>query len=346
MRIAVIAPPWVPVPPPRYGGSEGVIDLLARGFYGAGHDVLLFTTADSTCPVPKAWALERAEGERIGETMIELQHAVRAYERVTGFDIINDHTVAGPLLAPPGTPVVTTNHGPFTGSSGEVYRAISRRASVVAISHNQASTAVDTAIARVIHHGVDVDNIRVGDGNGGFALFLGRMSPDKGVHLAARAARQAGMPLRIAAKVRERAEHDYFVDVVKPLLGGDIEYIGEVDWRTKFELLASATCLLNPITWAEPFGLVMVEALACGTPVIAGPIGAATEIIDEGVTGYLRSDEDALVNVLGKVHELDRAACRAVAVARFSARRMVSEHLELFEDLLSGRVDAVRGGYG
>lgn len=323
-----------------------MIDLLARGFHDAGHDVLLFTTADSTCPVPKAWVLEKAESERIGEAMLELQHVVRAYESVKGFDIINDHTVAGPLLAPPDTPVVTMNHGPFTGASGDVYRAISRRASVIAISHNQASTAVDTAIARVIHHGIEVDNVAVGDGKGGYALFLGRMSPDKGVHLAARAARQAGVPLRIAAKVRERGEHDYFTNVVKPLLGGDIEYIGEVDWRTKFELLGGATCLLNPITWAEPFGLVMIEALACGTPVIASPLGAAPEIVDEGVTGFLRVDEEALVNVLGKVADLDRDACRHAAVTRFSADRMVEEHLELFDDLLQGRVDRAVGPGG
>jgi glycosyltransferase involved in cell wall biosynthesis len=337
MRIALVAPPWVPVPPPRYGGSEVVIDSLARGFKAAGHEVLLFTTADSTCDVPKAWVLEAAEGERMGAAVVELQHAVRAYEVVADFDIVHDHTFAGPLLDHPATKVVTTNHGVFADAAGDVYRAISRRAAVIAISYHHASTAIDTRIARVIHHGVEVDTFPVGKGMGGFALFLGRMSPSKGVHTAIRAARRAGLPLLIAAKMREQAEHEYFADVVEPLLGGDVEYLGEIGRTTKLELLGNAICLLNPIDWPEPFGLVMIESLASGTPVVACPQGAAPEIIDEGVTGFLRNDEDALAIALRKVPDLDRAACRAAAEKYFSADRMIAEHLALYEDIVDGR---------
>jgi glycosyltransferase involved in cell wall biosynthesis len=156
------------------------------------------------------------------------------------------------------------------------------------------------------------------------------------VHVAARAARRAGIPLRIAAKMREQAEHEYFSDTVRPLLGGDIEYVGEVGRTAKLELLGEATCLINPIAWAEPFGLVMAESLACGTPVVARPLGAAPEIVDDGITGFLRNDEEALVTALGKIDTLDRRACRRVAVERFSAARMVAEHVELYESIVRG----------
>jgi glycosyltransferase involved in cell wall biosynthesis len=344
VRIALISAPWVPVPPPRYGGSEVVIDTLARGFVAAGHEVLLFTTADSTCDVPKAWVLQEAQGERIGETLIELQHAVRAYEVVRDYDIVHDHTVAGPLLCDRTGPVVTTNHGPFGDAAGDVYRAISRRAALIAISHHQASTAIDTRIARVIHHGIEPDMYPVGAGSGDYALFLGRMTASKGVHTAIRAARLAGMPLRIAAKMRERLEYEYFTDVIQPRLGRDVEYVGEVGRTTKLELLRNARCLINPIAWPEPFGMVMIEALACGTPVVASPQGAAPEIVQEGVTGFLRNDPEALATAMRKVGELDRKACRAAVEDVFSADRMVQDHLELFADILEGRYDINRTG--
>ena len=140
---------------------------------------------------------------------------------------------------------------------------------VVALSRNHAASAGEIPVAAVIYHGVDVNEFPIGTGDGDYAVFLGRMSPDKGVHIAARAARRAGVPLRIAAKMREPAEFAYFEREVKPLLGGGVEYVGEVGGQAKLELLARATCLLNPLTWPEPFGMVMIEALACGTPVVA-----------------------------------------------------------------------------
>jgi glycosyltransferase involved in cell wall biosynthesis len=151
------------------------------------------------------------------------------------------------------------------------------------------------------------------------------------VHTAVQIARAAGMPLRIAAKMWEAEERDYFRAQVEPLLGGDVEYVGEVGGDDKHAFLAEATCLLNPIAWPEPFGMVMIEALACGTPVVGTPLGAAPEIVDDGATGFLRHSVADLAEALGRVGEIDRGACRAVAAARFSAARMAADHLRLYE---------------
>lgn len=339
MRIAIIAPPWVPVPPPAYGGTESVLDTLARGLLDAGHDVLLFATGDSTCEVPTRWVLERAAGTVATGSATELRHVVHAYDVIAawGADIVHDHTLVGPVYAATrDIPVVTTNHGPFNGELGDLYRAIAGTVPVIAISAHQAASAEGIPLAGVIHHGIDVDRFPLGAGDGGYALFLGRMSPDKGVHRAAAVARRAGVPLRIAAKMREPLEHAYFVEAVAPLLGAGVEYVGEVGGADKVELLAGATCLLNTIAWPEPFGMVMIEALACGTPVVATPCGSVPEILTEGVTGLVRAEDGALAAALADVAQLDRGRCRKEVAARFSAERMVADHVALYEKVLAG----------
>ncbi len=345
MRIAVIAPPWVQIPPPAYGGTEAVLDTLARGLARAGHEVFLYSTGDSTCPVPRGWVFERAIGVGTGGCAAELRHVIAAYDAVADFDIVHDHTLVGSVYADrlPWLPVVTTNHGPFESDLGALYRTTSDRVPVIAISHHQASTARGVHLAGVIHHGVDASRFPIGDGRGGYALFLGRMSPDKGVHIAARVARAAGMPLRIAAKMSEAAERQYFAERVEPLLGAGVDYVGEVGEADKLQLLAGATCLLNPIAWPEPFGMVMIEALATGTPVVATPRGAAPEIVTDGVTGYLAADEEALVAALGKVAALDRRACRRAVEEHFSAERMVAEHVAVYEAVAGARSRSLLG---
>lgn len=334
MRIALIAPPWITVPPSGYGGTEAVIDTLARGLARAGHDVLLATTGDSTCPVERTWVYDRARPDDMGDSTVELRHLLHAYAAVDGADIVHDHTLAGAVYAAlmPGCRVVTTNHWLFTEDVTAIYRSIARRVPVVAISHHQAATAGDVPIARVIHHGVDETRYPVGAG-GDDLVFVGRMSPDKGVREAVEIARRAGAPLVIAAKMRDRNERAYFDAEIRPLLGGGITYAGEVGGTDKLGLLAGARALVNPLRWPEPFGLCMVEALACGTPVIATPCGATPEIVDHGVTGYLGTDADDLVAAVARVGDLDRRACRAAVVARFSARRMVADHLALYRDV-------------
>jgi glycosyltransferase involved in cell wall biosynthesis len=337
VRIGLISTPWTALPPPAYGGIEGVVDQLARGFQEAGHEVLLAAPGDSQCPVPMVPGTPPADPNAMGMAEVELSHIVRAYDAMAGMDLVHDHTVVGPLYRhrPPGMPVVTTNHGPFRARLRDIYRAMARDAAMVAISHHQASTA-DVPIARVIHHGLDVDSVPLGDGAGGYACFLGRMSPSKGVREAALIARQAGVPLRIAAKMNDRNEREYFECAVSPLLGSDIEYVGELNTAEKYELLGGAVALLNPIQWPEPFGLVMIEALAAGTPIVATPSGAAPEIVEDGATGFLRDDVRELTACLKDAATLDRNTCRQAAQTRFSTERMVADHLDLYAELLAG----------
>jgi glycosyltransferase involved in cell wall biosynthesis len=337
VRIGLISTPWTALPPPAYGGIEGVVDGLARGLLAAGHDVLLAAPGDSKCPVPLVPDAPPADVDGMGMTEAEMGHIVRAYEAMHDLDVIHDHTLAGPLYRhrPSAVPIVTTNHGPFRAQLRDIYRMMARDVALIAISHHQASTA-DAQIARVIHHGIDVEAVPVGDGGGGYACFLGRMNPSKGVREAAIVARQAGVPLRIAAKMQDKGEREYFECAITPLLGSDVEYLGELNTAEKYELLGGAVALLNPIQWPEPFGLVMIEALAAGTPVVATGCGAAPEIIDDGATGYLRDDTDGLAAGLRDATNLDRERCRHVALSRFSTQRMVTDHLELYTQLVGG----------
>jgi glycosyltransferase involved in cell wall biosynthesis len=342
MRIGIIAAPWVAVPPPGYGGSEIVIDLLARGYAAAGHDVLLWTTGDSTCPVPRGSALERSAPERLGDCATEVHHVVRGYDALKQWkaDIVHDHTLAGPAHGLPcgKRRIAATNHGPFTGDLVGIYRALAPELPIIAISHDQASHASDVPIAAVIHHGIELDTFPSGDGGGDadgpYLLFLGRMAPEKGAREAALAAKRAGVRLLIAAKRREPAELEFFEKHVEPLLDDEIVYLGEVRHDEKVRLIRGALGLINPIQWDEPFGLVMIEALACGTPVLTFARGAAPEIVTDGVTGYLCSDVDELVDRIGDLRAIDRRACRASVEDHFTSDRMVSEHLTLFERLL------------
>ena len=339
MRIGLIAPPGLPVPPPAYGGTEAVVDRLARGLVRAGHEVLLAAAANSACPVPRVGGTDKAaEATPVcADAVTELRHVIAGYAAMTDVDLVHDHTVTGPLYRhpPDAPPVVTTAHGPFDATLGPVYRAM-REVAVVAISHHQATTADGVPLAGVIHHGLDVESVPVGRGNGGYASFLGRMAPEKGPREAALAARAAGVPLRMAAKLREPTEREYFAAEVEPLLCSDVEFLGELGCAEKLELLGSSFALLNPMQWAEPFGLVMIEALATGTPVVATPVGSAPEIVDDGVTGFLRSGGLPLAAALLDAAQLDRTACRAVTVRRFSTERMVAEHVRLYEELLLG----------
>lgn len=343
----MVAGPFLPVPPEGYGGTERVIDTLTRGLAAGGHDVVLVTTGDSTCPVPRVWLFDESAPDSMGSELRELRHVEYAYDVLVDRDIIHDHTLLGPYLAAARgrTGVVTTNHGPFDEDLSDIYARMNGRVPVVAISRHQASLAPPSVrIAAVIHHGLPLERYVVGAGSpDGRLVFLGRMSPAKGVHVAARVARRAGLPLLIAAKMREKPERDYFSACVEPLLGNGVEYVGEVDEETKISLLGSALALLNPIDWPEPFGLVMAEALACGTPVVTLARGAAPEIVDDGETGYLADDEDGLVAAIEKVGGLSRARCREVAEKRFSAARMVAEHELLYEELLTGEGARSRG---
>ncbi|MBT2596698.1 glycosyltransferase family 4 protein [Arthrobacter sp. ISL-72] len=342
MRIGLIAPPWLPVPPPRYGGTEVVVDGLARGLVAAGHEVLLAAPSGSTCPVPLVPDMpEPGAGTSAGWSAVtELYHVARAYAAMTDVDLVHDHTVAGPFFRnrPASLPVVTTNHGPFSSLLGDLYRLIGPEVAMVAISHRQAADAAGARVDRVIHHGIDVAAVPRGAGDGGYVAFLGRMSPDKGPREAILIARQAGFRLLMSARVQGRQEEDYFESQIAPLLGPEAEFVGELSAREKYQLMGGAVAFLNPIQWPEPFGLVMIEALATGTPVVGTGYGAAPEIVDDGVTGYLRTGTGELAEALSRAPGLDRDACRRAAEVRFSLGRMVADHVSLYQQLLQDNV--------
>ncbi len=339
MRIGVIAPPWIPVPPPAYGGTELMVDALCRGLTTAGHDVVLFTVGASTCPVERRSLFESTDPHRMGAAVEEFRHALAAHDSLTDVDVVHDHTLAGLFLGVrrDGIPQVTTVHGPFDEHVRDLYRRVASDVPIVAISHDQARRAPpDLPIARVIHHGIVPADYAFDESGGEHVVFLGRMSPDKGVETAIDVSRRAGRPLLIAAKLREAGERAYFESVIEPLLDGDVRFVGEADAATKVEMLTSAAALINPIRWPEPFGLVMIEALACGTPVVSGRHGAAPEIVDHGRTGFLADDTDELVAGLRRVDEIDRRHCRFVVERRFSAERMAADYLDLYREVVRG----------
>ena len=351
MRIGLIAPPWIPVPPPAYGGTEEVIDNLARGLTALGHDVRLFTVGESTCPVPRRW-LYRSPAEPMGDPFRETAHVLAAYEALADTDIIHDHTELGPLLAGrrrlARQPVVTTVHGRVSARSRRALAEIARHASIVAISHAHARSLGDIPVAAVIYHGIDLEVHEPGPGDGGYLLFVGRMCADKGVDHAVRVARQAGWPLVITAKIREPAERVYFEQQVRPLLGPGDDMLAEQPLAARVDLMRHAAALVNPITWPEPFGLVMAQALATATPVLAFPNGAAPEIIDDGRTGFLCRDEDEMTSAVAHVHQISRGQCRAAAERRFSLARMAADYDRLYRAILErpGRSMPERTGTG
>jgi glycosyltransferase involved in cell wall biosynthesis len=339
MRIGLISTPWIPVPPPSYGGTEAVVDRLARGLTAAGHDVVLAATGDSTCPVPTVPATLRASPALMGESSVALAHVVNAYDALRDRDLVHDHTTVGPLYRhrPGNLPVVTTNHNPFTAEWAAVYRAISQDVPIIAISEDHARTAGTIPIAAVILHGLDVESVPLGTGSGGYAVFLGRMCADKGVREAILCARRVGVPLQIAAKMQSPEERQYFYEVVEPLLGRDVEFVGELGPKEKYDLLGDAFVAINPAQWAEPFGLVTVEALATGTPVVGTRWGSTPELILDGVTGFMRDDIGGLSTAVLAAADLDRSACRRDAEERFSTARMVEDHVRFYREVLDAR---------
>lgn len=339
----MIAPPWVPVPPTGYGGTEGVIDTLARGLRELGHEVTLFTIGESTCPVDRRWVYAHP-AVPMGHSTFESRHVQAAYDALAGCDVIHDHTTVGPVWAAAlgrDVPVVTTVHCSLDGATRPVYAHIGRWVTINAISHSQRASAPEVPVAAVIHHGIDPERYAVGPGSGGYAFFIGRFSPEKGAHDAIEIARRARVPLRIAAKMREPDEVAYFHEHIEPHLGPDVEFLGEIGPEERGRQLAGAVALLNPITWAEPFGLVMIEAMAAGTPVISYRSGAAPEIVTHGTTGFLCDDVDDAVDALREVTALDRAACRAEVEDRFSAGRMTRDYVSLYRGV-AGRTTSHR----
>ena len=336
MRIAVLAPVWFPVPPTGYGGTEWIVSLLADGLADAGEDVTLFASGDSHTKAKLSYVYAEAPSHLIGRSLPELHHSLACYERAEEFDVIHDHS------GPPGAvlggavskPVVHTLHGPLDGEAGPIYEQVARVSpdvGFISISLNQRKPRPDLPWVANVPNALDFSLYPCKPHRGDYLLFLGRLSPDKGAHRAIAVAMETGTPLKIAGKRREAKEREYFEQLVEPHLGDGIEYLGEVTHGEKVELLQNARATLFPIEWEEPFGLVMIESMACGTPVIATSWGAVPEVIEEGARGGIVVDDyREMAAKLEEADEMDPYECRAYVEERFSRKRMVADYMDVY----------------
>ena len=335
LRVALIAPPWFPVPPPAYGGTEAVVSLLAEGLVANGVDVTLFASGDSGTAANLSYVHPTARSVEIGQTGPELEHVLACLSRASEFDLVHDHSglLALTLAASLETPFVHTAHGPMLGHSGVLYSsalAFNPTASLISLTHAQRRGAPHLPWIANCPNAIEVDRFPFRAGHDGYLAFLGRMSPEKGAAHAIDIARAAGVELRIAAKCREPAERAYFDAHVRPRLGDGIEYVGELEHREKGILLRDARALLAPIDWEEPFGLVLAEAAACGTPVVATRRGSVPEVVIDGVTGFVRETHAELAAAIEHVDELDPFAIRRHAECSFAPERMVADYLAAY----------------
>jgi glycosyltransferase involved in cell wall biosynthesis len=336
VRIAILGPVWFRVPPTGYGGIEWVVALLADGLVDAGHDVTLFASGDSRTKAKLQAAFPEAASGEIGMTRPELRHALSCLERADEFDVVNDHS--GPLAAAltwaVATPVVHTVHGPLNDESRPIYESIASVApevGLISISLNQRKPAPHLPWVANCPNALVLDAYPFHEHRGEYLLFLGRLSPDNGCHRAIEVARKAGLPLKIAGKKREPIELEYFETTVRPLLGDDVEYLGETSHVTKVALLQNARATLFPIEWEEPFGLVMIESMACGTPVIATRWGAVPEVVAHGRSGIIVDDYREMVAAIEDADRLESSECRRYVEERFSPGRMVAAYEEVYQ---------------
>jgi len=340
LRIAQVAPLYEQVPPALYGGTERVVSSLTEELVRRGHRVTLFASGDSLTSaelvsvVPRALRLDGASRNPLPAHVIEL---AEVFERAAEFDLIHCHVdyLAFPFGRLVTTPTLHTMHGrldlPFLGP---VFR---RFASVPLVSISEAQRrpwlSLPLRWAGTVYHGLSLDRYPFSPRPGPYLAFLGRLSREKRPDLAIAVAQRTGLPLKIAAKVDD-ADRRYFERTIAPLLDDPlIEFVGEIDDRAKAAFLGNALALLFPIDWPEPFGLAMIEAMACGTPVIARPCGSVPEIVAPGVTGFIVDTLDEMVEAVKRVDAIDRAACRRHVETRFSVERMVDDYEAIYRRL-------------
>jgi len=348
MRIAQIAPLFEAVPPKLYGGTERVVYSLTEELVAMGHDVTLFASGDSVTSATLAPMRDQA---------IRLDPAVKdwiayymrmmelVYRRADEFDVLHFHTDYFPLslFSRQPTPFVTTLHGRLDlPEFKEVYETFPD-APFVSISDHQRRPIPDLNWVRTVLHGMPARLLTPQPVAQRYFAFLGRISPEKGADKAIRIAAAAGVKLKMAAKV-DNADRAYYEQEIAPLIAASphVEFIGEINDTQKPAFLSGAHALLFPIDWPEPFGLVMIESMACGTPVIAFNRGSVPEVIDHGVTGFIVPDEAAAIAAVGSIDRLDRRAVRATFDRRFTARRMAEDYLDVYEDLIVGRRPLLR----
>jgi glycosyltransferase involved in cell wall biosynthesis len=340
MSIAMVAPPWFSVPPRGYGGVENVCADLVNGLVERGHTVTLIGAGASGTPARFVATYDDPPSSRLGEPLPEVLHAAAAARALADLDadLVHDHTLAGPLLARGReVPTVVTMHGPVAGEAGEYYRQLGASIDLVAISAAQRRAAPDLPWVGTVHNALDVETFPFRADKDDVLLFLGRLHPDKAVHLAIDAARAAGLPIVVAGKCTEPVELEYLRTHVQPRLGPDVTLLGPVDATEKRALLARAAGLLFPIVWDEPFGLVMIEAMACGTPVVALRRGSVPEVVVDGVTGMVCDTPDQLPDAIHAARGLDALACREHVRDVFDVATMVQRYEAVYRERIAAR---------
>ena len=314
--------------------------LIADGLVDRGHEVTLFATGDSTTKATLDFIFPTAPGSKaINDPRFETVHTLHAFRDTGRFDVFHVHSpysalAVGSVL---GVPVVHTIHNAFTPEMRLLYSEVAGRVWFVAISEAHRAQMPELNYAGVVYNGIDAAAYPFDPDKEDFLLFLGRATQDKGVLRAVRAAREAGMPLVLVTKIAEQAEQDYWQNVVVPELGPDVTVLGEITIDAKTQLLAEARAVLFPIDWEEPFGLVMTEAMACGTPVIATPRGSVPEVVADGETGFIVSGENyptEAARAIAELDQIDPAACRRRVEERFSKEAMVEGYERIFERVL------------
>ena len=339
MRIAQVAPLYESVPPHLYGGTERVVSYLTEALVDQGHEVTLFASGDSITQARLIPGCERSL--RLSEDCVDplAHHAVmldKVISLVDEFDIIHFHTDYAhfPFSKNMGLPNVTTLHGRLDLPDLQPLYEHFNEMPLVSISFAQREPLGDVNWAGNVYHGLPAKLLKPVEEPGKYLAFLGRISPEKRPDRAIRIALKSGMPLKIAAKV-DRVDREYFETQIKPLLKHSaIEYIGEITESEKSEFLGNAYAFLFPVDWPEPFGLAMIEAMACGTPVIAFACGSIPEIVDDGVSGYVVTSEKEAVDAVARVPQLSRRQCRDVFEVRFTSSRMASDYIKVYKAVL------------
>lgn len=339
LKIAIIAPVWIRVPPESYGGIEVIVSLLTDGLVDRGHNVTLFASGDSVTKAELVSVYEKSQKDKMGRVLPDVLHGASAYEycRRGGFDIIHDHTnysgVAFGLWSQ--TPVLSTLHGEFNDLTKPFYDKFKDAVYFNAISEYQKRCMPGLKYVETVHNAIDFSSYKVQTRKNGYLLALSRLCPEKGAHLAIQAAKKLNRRLIIAGKIDRGKDETYFEKMIEPYIDDEqICFLGEISEERKRELMAGADCFVFPIQWDEPFGLVMLEAGAAGTPVVAFNRGAVAEVISQGRSGFIVETLDEMVGRIDDAVRLNPLDCRQWVESQFPVAKMVDAYVDNYRRIL------------